>query len=198
MREKMDAGPVLAQHRIEITEDMNARDLYREMTALGPAFLAENLSRYGSGELTPRSQPDEEATYCRMIRKEDGLIQWDRPAPEVHNRIRAFALWPVAYTFLDGKMLRVHRSALCGEGAAGEGSTLDGSQGGIPGSHESGSGTRGTVPGTIVKTDRQRGVLVQAGQGCVRLLEVQPANRKAMSHLEFMNGYRDLTGKVLG
>lgn len=195
MEEAMDAGPVLAQVEIPLDEEMDARDLYERMQALAPGFLADNLERYAAGGLVPREQDHRAATYCSKIRKQDGWIDWREPSRSVRNRIRAFALWPVAFTTLDGMLLRVHRAAPCAQ---------DGGVGPAPGSGKPGGGGGAgpaggsEVPGTVLRADRSEGVVVRTGDGCLRLLELQPENRKKMDHLEFVNGYRGIQGKVLG
>jgi methionyl-tRNA formyltransferase len=194
MEEAMDAGPILAQVEIPLDDEMNARDLYGRMRALAPGFLAERLGRYAAGGLAPREQDHREATYCGKIRKQDGWIDWKEPSRDVLNRIRALALWPVAFTTLDGMLLRVHRAAPC----AGPEGTGAAAAGGMP----AGAGTETPAgprtPGMVLGLDRWLGVVVRTGDGCLRLLELQPENRRKMGHREFINGYRGIEGKLLG
>jgi methionyl-tRNA formyltransferase len=178
MEETMDAGPILAQMPIPLTDRMDARDLYREIRALAPEFLADSLEQFAAGELTPRKQVEKEATYCGKIQKRDGWLDWTESSRSLFNRVRALAWWPVAYTTMDGMLLRVHRAVMCSDLEEG------------PGAHE--------IPGTVLRVHRREGVVVRTGEGCLVLTELQPENRRRMSVQEFMNGYRDIQGKVLG
>lgn len=197
LEETMDTGPVLAQIKIPLSDDMNAGDLYQKMSEVAPGFLADSLGRYAAGELAPRNQRDEQATYCGKIRKQDGWIDWKEASRGILNRIRALALWPVAFTTLDGTLLRVHRAAPCevpaGDGTAGRGPAgVDGGPAGEAANQPD------PAPGTVLRMSRREGVVVRTGDGCLRLLELQPENRRKMSFREFMNGYRETQGKVLG
>ncbi len=174
MAEKMDAGDMLAQKIIPLMLDMNASDLLKEIIRIAPGFLLQSVRRYVKGVLQPRRQDESEATYCAPIRKEDGLIEWYDSASAVLNKIRAFDNWPVAYTFLNGKRIRVFRARIVRQ-----------------------KSPKDTLPGRIVGPDRNEGILVQTGDGFVGLLELQPENRKRMDFRQFMNGYRNLKGNIL-
>jgi methionyl-tRNA formyltransferase len=179
MAPELDAGDVLTRRRIVLDENTDYNDLFAAVRAKGPVFLAESIAEYVSGEARPVPQDEERATYCRIIRKEDGLIEWERKAARIHNKIRAFVRWPVAYTGLDGGLLRIGKSRLCP--ASGD--------------------TRGCVgdPGVILDADRRGGVRVQTGAGHLCVMMLQPENRRMMSVGEFLNGYRSvLAGKKLG
>lgn len=172
MSEKMDAGDIVAQYTMPITPDMNASDLMNGIINTAPEFLVDALTGYLDGSLNPSPQDESKATYCIPIRKEDGAIDWYRDATAIVNKIRAFDVWPVAYTFLNGKRVRIFRARVVQKNRAG------------------------VTPGRIVDLDRHRGILVQTGDGIVGILELQPENKKRMDYREFMNGYRSLHGSL--
>jgi len=174
MAKKMDAGDIIAQQVIPLTPDMNASDLKNEIIRIAPGFLLQSIQQYMTNALQPRPQNELDATYCTPIRKEDGWINWHDSASDVLNRIRAFDIWPVAYSMLEGKRVRVYRARVVN----------------LPGYED-------VLPGQIVGLDRNMGVLVKTGNGIVSLLELQPENKKIMDFRQFINGYRDIEGKVL-
>jgi methionyl-tRNA formyltransferase len=176
MKPELDAGDILAQLQIELTEDMDYRDLLSRVREESPAFLSAAVREFLSGAIQPVAQEESEATRCRIIRKSDGLIDWREPAVRIHNQIRAFVRWPVAYTDLDGRTVRILRARPCGCG---------------------GSGSR--KPGLVIAADREGGIRVVTGKGCLCIVELQLENRKVMGIAEFLNGYRsDIVGKRLG
>jgi methionyl-tRNA formyltransferase len=183
MQVEMDAGDILASLEIAIGPQWTAERLTGKITEAAPAFLRETLERYLAGAITPVPQREEDATFCSLIRKEDGLVDWREDSERVCNMVRAFNVWPVCYTRLDGKTLRLYDARAAGSPPAG---------GALPREGNS------AVPGEILAVDRREGILVQAGRGAVSLLELQLENKKRMGHGDFANGYRHLKGKVLG
>lgn len=175
MDEEVDAGDILATIRIPLDEDTTQSELLRKVIEISPGFLTEVLREYLEGKIQKRKQDDSEASYCRVIKKGDGLIRWEDTARAIHNRIRAYDLWPVAHTTLDGKRLRLYRSRV----------------------YQDTNGFDG-IPGMVVEADNRKGILVKAGRGILNIIELQLESRKRMGFKEFMIGYRSLRGKVLG
>jgi methionyl-tRNA formyltransferase len=188
MKVEMDAGDILAALEIEIGPQCTAERLLEEIAAAAPPFLRETLQKYLAGTLTPVPQREEDATFCSLIKKEDGLVDWGEGAERLCSRIRAFNVWPVCYTTLDGKTLRLFNARTAGMPAPGysSGWEIHPREGDAP------------VPGKILAVDKRGGILVQTGSGVVSILELQLENKKRMSHGDFANGYRHLTGKILG
>ncbi|MFN3649982.1 MAG: methionyl-tRNA formyltransferase [Armatimonadota bacterium] len=105
-----------------------------------------------------------------MLKREDGRVDWSRPAEEIRNRIHGCNPSPGAYTHRAGTLLKLWRAEV------------------VP-------GDAGAAPGTVLDT---RGPVVAAGSGAVRLLEVQPENRPRSSGEAFSNGYRLEAGERWG
>ena len=112
-----------------------------------------------------------QATYCRMIAKEDGLIDWTQSAVEIWRRSRAYYPWPSAYTYWRDKLIKVLRAEA------------------LP--HWSGKGE----PGQVIALDQ--GLAVATGEGALFLSEVQLSGRRALSAEDFARGQRDFVGSVL-
>ncbi len=106
MEEGLDTGPVYRVRRVRIGEDETAGELSGRLAAIGGTLLAETLAGLAAGRLSPRPQQGE-ATLCRPIRREDALVDWQRPAPEILRRLRAFTPWPGLYTFLEGERVKI-------------------------------------------------------------------------------------------
>ena len=103
----MDTGPTLARRPTPIRPEDTTASLQERLATLGAELLVEVLPAYLAGRLVPAPQDDRAATYSQMVRKEDGRLDWSRPAPELERQVRAMQPWPVAWTVWGGKTLRV-------------------------------------------------------------------------------------------
>jgi methionyl-tRNA formyltransferase len=175
MDERVDAGDILASVRIPLDDDTTQSELLRKVIEISPGFLTSVLRDYLDGKIQMQKQDEQKASYCRVIKKADGLIRWEDTAGAIHNKIRAYDLWPVAHTTLDGKFLRLYRSKVCRDDLGFDG-----------------------VPGMVVEADNRNGILVKTGRGVLSIIELQLESRKRMGFKEFLIGYRNLKGKVLG
>lgn len=174
MKKEMDAGDILATRRLRIDPHDTAEDLMEMIIDRAPSFLLQTLKDYLNNKINPVKQNSEEATYCSIIKKEDGRIDWNESTSVLLRKIKAYNLWPVAFSFLNGNLLHIFDAF-------------------VPPEHS----MVGGVPGEIVEADRKAGIIVKTGDGAIGLSEVQLENRKRMSYHEFMNGYRNLKGSVL-
>jgi len=172
MAEEMDSGDILKTLEIKIPDNWNAEDLLNHITEIGPDFLVQTIEEYLDGKLHPVRQNDREATYCRIIKKEDGIINWNEDAETIVRKIKAFSIWPVARTLLDGKKLLIYR--------AGKIENQD---------------SRG-VTGEVIIANQKDGIIVKCGKNLISILELQLENKKRMDYKSFINGYRNLLGKV--
>lgn len=110
MDDGIDTGDIISVAETPITLDMNAAILMDELSTLGTELLIKTLPEYLSGKIIATPQEHSEATYAPMITKEQGRIDWSRSAMEIHNQIRAFSIWPAAYTTYKGRTLKIHCS----------------------------------------------------------------------------------------
>jgi methionyl-tRNA formyltransferase len=161
----MDTGPMLLQEEIDIAPEETAPELAASMAEAGAPLMLETLRGLAAGKLTPRPQDNDQATYAPLLKKEDGRINWNRPAQEIYNRIRGFAPWPGAYTSFRGQTCHLWAEPFSLQ-------TLTGG-----------------APGTIFREDTQ--VLIACGHATLlRLLSVKVEGRKQISAVEFANGAR--------
>src|SRR5215467_14598120 len=99
----MDTGDILLQREMEIGPAETAPDLAARMAEMGAPLMEETLRGLTAGTIVPHTQNHAEATVAPILKKEDGRIDWNRPAQEIYNRIRGFAPWPGAYTTFRGQ-----------------------------------------------------------------------------------------------
>ena len=159
----LDAGPMLATATRAIGPDETSDMVERALALLGAALLLDTVNRLADGHVTEVPQDDALATYAPRLTRDDGVIDWTRPATALHNQIRGLHPWPHASTHLSGTRIIVHRSCI-GEPDAG-----------------------GAEPGTILTAaDPMR---VAAGAGTtLDLTHVQPEGRRVMSVRDFLAG----------
>ena len=172
MDEGMDTGPIIAQATCSIAPDDTTATLSERLARLGADLLVETLPPWLAGKIVPQLQDDSQATYCGLIAKADGRIDWRLPVEELARRVRAYFPWPAAFTSWQGKSLKVLRA--------------------VPLPDWRGEGQ----PGQAVALDDGAGVIT--GKGALRLLEVQLAGKRAMTIEDFLRGQRGFVGSVLG
>ena len=173
MKFKMDTGDILAVKEIPIDVEWNSEDLMGTIIALAPAFLAKTITDYFCGKINTVKQIEDEATYCSMIRKGDALIDWRERAEKLLWKIKAYYSWPVAFSYLDGKMLKIYSARV------------------IP--HKSGVSVK---PGQVLDVSKDDGIIVQTGHGVLGIRELQLESKKKMNHEDFTRGFKDIKGKI--
>jgi methionyl-tRNA formyltransferase len=173
MDEGMDTGAILLQEAVPIEPDDTAGTLSAKLAQVGGRLLLETVRRLKAETLVPRPQDHTQATLAPLLKKEDGLIDWTRPAVEIANRIRGLAPWPGAYTFAGEDLLKIWKAT-----------AKDGR-------------TDKTFPGTIIGLAKEA-ILVSTGDGLLSITEIQPANSRRMTAAQFLAGHQLSPGQVLG
>jgi methionyl-tRNA formyltransferase len=167
----MDAGPIVAQATIELPRDARTGPLTDELFTIGAQLLAGALPLYASGEIQPQPQDESQATYCKLLTKADGRIDWTLPALVIERMIRAYDPWPGAFTTWQGQPLKLSAARVDADWSGAE------------------------EPGVVLDGDRLR---VATGSGALELLEVQPAGKRTMSSGDWLRGQRGIAGQQLG
>lgn len=162
MDEGMDTGDILLQTSIDVANDDTAGSLFTKLSELGGNTLTKALDLLREGKLSPQVQDHSLATSAPPLKKGDGCINWNRPAQELYNLVRGLDPWPMAYSFLHGKRIRLFSPEVI---------YTDSDQ----------------PAGTIIKSDRE-GVLVATGENCLLIKELQPEGKKRMSTHAFLCG----------
>src|SRR5258708_8996759 len=166
----LDTGDILLQRQIPIAPDDTAETLPPKLAATGADLTVTTLRELQSGTISPLRQDQAQATIAPILKKEDGHVDFFRPAAESLNRMRGFQPWPGAYTKFRGKKLQVWKAV-----------ALD----------------RALLPSELkVEEDR---LVAGCGYGtAIELLELQLEGKKRTSASEFIHGYHPLPGEKLG
>jgi len=112
MEYKMDSGPIIATEETEIAPDEKAPDLRQRLTEIGGKLLLKTLPEFINGKTLEIKQDENEATFCKKIKKEDGLIDLNDEAIKNYNKFRAYAHWPRTFFFKDGKRVIITNAVL--------------------------------------------------------------------------------------
>ncbi|PIR06394.1 MAG: methionyl-tRNA formyltransferase [Candidatus Komeilibacteria bacterium CG11_big_fil_rev_8_21_14_0_20_36_20] len=158
---QMDHGPLLAQEKIEINPEDNFLTLSKKLTSISQDILAKNVIKYLSNQLTPLPQDHQQATFCKIIKKEDGRIDWLKPAQEINNQIRAFNPWPSAFFDLNGLNIKIFKAQI----------------------------TENNLKPAEILIDQDK-LIIGTSQKSLEILELQPAGKKIMRAAEFIRGYQ--------
>ena len=166
----LDTGDILQQREVVIRYDDTAVTLSSRLADLGASLMIETLHSLRAGTVHARAQDDAAASHAAVLKREDGLIDFTRPATVIYNRLRGFQPWPGAYTHFRQKSLHVWWA-------------VPSSQAGNPGE-------------LSVQDDR---LFAACGeQSSLELLEVQLEGKKRVSARDFVHGYHPRTGEKLG
>jgi len=162
----LDTGDILSQTVTPIEPSDNAETLHDRLAALGAELLVATIRDHVAGKITPRPQNEAEATCVSKISKEDGRMDWTRPARVLWNRIRGFTPWPGAFTHIPAtpkpRLLKIWRAEV--------------------------EENRNGAPGTILGADKT-GIVIACGSGALRVLELQREGSRRMSAQEFLAGH---------
>lgn len=168
----LDTGAILLKWETEIGPEENALELGERMAQAGADLLVETLARIEAGSIQPEPQNDSQATLAPILKKENGVIDWNWPAKKIADRSRGFLPWPGTYSFFRGQILHIWKARV---------------------SEESTPGT----PGTLVPEKRR--LLVACGnQTALELIEIQIEGRKRMPAQAFLNGRQLQENETLG
>ena len=162
---RLDAGPILAQKELSIQDSDDHGSLHDTLARLSAELLHDLLPELEKGNATERPQNDAEATYCAKVEREDLILDWNKPAAEVRNRIRAFSPQPGALAFWKGKGIQVLAAEFSAQKAHG-------------------------TPGCFAGTLKNQGVLVNCQDRCLLVRQLRPQGKKQMDAWAWQLGAR--------
>jgi methionyl-tRNA formyltransferase len=169
----LDAGDILSQAGTVITDQDDARTLHDRLAQLGADLLVRTIPDYVNGLIQPKPQPAEGVVHARKITREDGRVDWTRPAVAIWNQVRGLTPWPGAFTHLPApppptllKLWKARPDVTSGQ------------------------------PGTVLQADKD-GLVVACGVGSLRLLEVQTEGKRRLTAQEFLAGHPLTPGCLL-
>jgi len=169
----LDTGPALARRATPIGADETAGELSDRLALLGAELLVETVPRWLAGVITLEPQDESQATMTRLLQKSDGRLDWQRPADELANQVRAYTPWPGAYTTWEGRTLKVLRARA------------------IPFETD-------LPPGACLAPAGDTSLAVICGEGALALVVIQLEGKRAMPSAEVVRGHPTLTSARLG
>jgi methionyl-tRNA formyltransferase len=172
MAEGLDTGDILEMLTTPIGENDNFEDIHDRLAEMGAELLPHTVKGLEDGTVTPTPQDERGSCYAEKINKEDCVIDFSKSARVIHNQIRGISPIPLAFTTLNGKMLKVVASRVVKDEGKGEaGRVIDLSDGGIH---------------------------VQCGEGVIALTSVRPEGKGTMPAADFIRGRKVALGDLLG
>ena len=186
--EQMDHGKIVSSIKYQVLRDKNYKETEEELSKIGAELLIDTLPKYISGDIKPQEQNHSQATFTKMFNREDGRIDWGKPAEEIYNRIRALNPEPGTWTLLrQGSRLA---KAYGGARVGGQSKTLN-----IKTVQISNNNCDDKTPGFVEKLN---GDIAVATKKCYLILkQIQLEGGKEMDAKSFVNGHPDFLGSVL-
>jgi methionyl-tRNA formyltransferase len=172
--EEMDAGDIILQEEVPIDDEDSSATLKPRLAEVGARMLSQAIARLAAGDAPRVPQDQTKATVVHKLTKQDGRVDWHLPAAVIRNRIRGFYPWPCCFTEVplgSGQVLRLLKAEVLESGEE--------------------------EPGVVLALDKA-GPVVAAGEGALRLLEVQPQGKNPMSGRAYLNGHALAVGDRLG
>lgn len=173
MNARMDAGDIIARRALKISDEDDAPSLRRKLADLGAECLLESLPKLEKKTARFTVQKDAGVTHAPKLTKPLGLIDWARPALEIHNKVRGLLSWPAAFTFHHGKMLKI----LASQVARGRDEKFP--------------------PGKVTQITKD-GILMNTGLDRLLIRSVHPESGKVMSAYEYAQGHKIKEGEQFG
>ncbi len=160
--EKMDHGPILSQIEAKISPDDDYDTLSGRLSEMSANLLEKTIFDYLNSNIKGLTQNDKKATFSKMINKKDGLVDWLKSADEIQNKVRAYSLWPSAYTKLKDIDFKIIESKIADVDLS---------------------------PGEIqLENDK---LIIGTGEKALEIIKIQPSGKKPMSTTDFVRGYQN-------
>lgn len=163
MAEKLDAGDLLTQAEVVIEEEDTLGTLHDKLRTVGADLLADTLPKLLNNELTPIKQEEAKATFASNIKRSDEKIDWTRTGEDIYNHVRGLNPWPVAYTLLEGQVLKIWQTKKISSVLQAE-------------------------PGTITDVQEEGFVVATGNETSLLITELQPSGKKKMIAKEYLRG----------
>lgn len=170
LSKQMDAGAIIIQEKIKIEKNDNYSTLSKKLFEIGNKLLIENIKKYINCEIKPKNQIEKNATFTKIINKEDGLINWNDAYLSINNKIRAFENWPNTYTKFNGKILKIIKAEISNKKSKYK-------------------------TGEIFEDNKK--IAIQCGNGILYPLIVQLEGKNQTNINSFINGYKSFVGTIL-
>ena len=185
MAKDMDAGPVILQEKINIEDSDTIYTLEEKLSVLATDLVIEALELIKGNKYKLIPQDDKQVSFAPKLKKEDGLIDWSRPAGDISNLIRGCFSWPGAFTYHKGKMLKIYSAEV---------TRLQNREVSATGGFAYGETSS---PGKVIIVDKHQ-IIVSAGKDSLIIKELQIEGKRRMTAQEFISGHKIKQGDSLG
>ena len=165
----MDTGPIIHQEEIILNPNENLETLHDKLSQLGAKILPKVLLKYINKEIEEKEQDNDKASYIKLTKKEDGLIDWSKSALEIERQIRAYNPWPGTYTKYNNKTLKIIKANII-----------------LDQNHKIGE--------VFIHNNK---LAIKTGQDALLILILQIESKQKMTSEEFINGHKEIIGKIL-
>ena len=193
MDEGLDTGDILLKREVLISDEATTGEIHDQLAALGGELLIDTLNEFKMGRLIATPQTGK-SNYAPLLKRENEGLDWSRRAAELHHQIRGLNPWPGAFATFRGENLKIWRSTpflRTDKYSETEGRMFE------PRTSSLEPRVKEAEPGQILQV-LEDSLLVQTGDGVLRILEVQPAGKRAMPARDFFNGRHGQVGEKLG
>lgn len=163
MVEKLDAGDILTQVEVPIEKKDHVGTLHDKLSEAGAKLLSKTIPDLLQGNLKPIPQKDEEATFASNIKRQQENINWEQNGEEIYNHIRGLHPWPVAYSTLDGKVLKIWWGEMV-------------------------HALESEIPGTVIEIDNDGFIVSTGNDTAIKVTDLQPSGKKRMTGEDFLRG----------
>ena len=166
---ELDHGPMVAQLPTAIRPEENAYQLNLRLAEQGTQLLITILPQYLAGKIDLQPQDDTQATYCRPLRRTDGLVNWRNSAQSIYRAYLAFMPWPGIYTVIHKNHIILENIQIVVQ--------------------------KNTTPGKITVLPPNHELVIECGQDALKILQLKPAGKKSMSGREYIIGHQAILNK---
>jgi methionyl-tRNA formyltransferase len=187
MDAEMDHGEIISNLQFSISNKPTYTELAKELSDLGAELLIKTLPDYIEGKIKPQAQDHNQATFCKIIKKEDGKIDWSKSADEIERIVRALNPWPGTYCEMQKSKIKNQNEN--SKLKILEADTINKK---IPSTTLGASHKIGEV-----FLDENKNLCVQTGNGILILKTIQLEGKKPMSAKDFLNGHKEIIGTIL-
>lgn len=171
MNEKMDQGEIIAQEAVQIGEDDTESMLEEKLSLIGAGLLLKTLPEIEKKRCLLIAQDDKKSTLAPKLTKNDGLVDWSKPASDIKNLIRGVNIWPGAFTHYKARILKIYTVEIICDGSA-------------------------DTPGKITQVT-SAGIVVATGKDKILIKELQIEGKRRMTAKDFTAGHKAITGQIL-
>lgn len=172
MTDKMDAGPIIAQEKMAISSEDTSETLGLKLANLAKEIIEDALEKWIESR-GAKEQNENEVTFTKMIKKEDGRIDWRKSAAEIENQIKAFTPWPSSFTFWgkdEKKLVKILEAKT---------EKIDYAK----------------KPGEVFANEKN--IFIGTGEGALKIIKIQPEGKNPMTIEEFIAGHPGFVGSFL-